>query len=98
MDAFCESLSPYRTVKYLPHSQGYLKIGTFDLRKDATACWQPVALAAVTLERRHKQTAKDAEEHHSDANSEDEVRAASEEARRDASRRASELIAKLRKL
>jgi hypothetical protein len=55
-------------------------------------------LAAVTLERRRKQTAKDADAHKSDANGKDEVRAASEEARRDASRRASELIAKLRKL
>jgi hypothetical protein len=49
----------------------------------------------VTLERRRKRTSKDAEEHESDT---EEARTASEAARRDASRRASELIARLRKL
>ncbi|HEX5994029.1 MAG TPA: hypothetical protein VFY84_02685 [Jiangellales bacterium] len=49
----------------------------------------------MKLERRRKRDSKKAEEHQSDT---DEVRAASEAARRDASRRASELIARLRKL
>jgi hypothetical protein len=49
----------------------------------------------VTLERRRRRTPKDAKKHESET---DEVRKASEAARRDASRRASELIARLRKL
>jgi hypothetical protein len=59
---------------------------------------QPVIFAAVTLERRRKQVPKDAKEHEPSTTGKDELRAASEAARRDASRRASELIARLRNL
>jgi hypothetical protein len=52
----------------------------------------------VTLERRRKQIPEDTREQESDANSTDDVRATTEAARRDASRRASELIGRLRKL
>lgn len=52
----------------------------------------------MTLERRRKQIPEDTKEHESDTDNTDDVRATSEAARRDAARRASELIARLRRL
>jgi hypothetical protein len=70
----------------------------FDLREDTNRPSQQVAWFAVTLERRRKQIREDTKEHESDTDNTDDVRATSEAARRDAARRASELIARLRRL
>lgn len=70
----------------------------FDLREDTNRPSQQVAWFAVTLERRRKQISEDTKEPESDTDNTDDVRATSEAARRDAARRASELIARLRRL
>ena len=70
----------------------------FDLREDTNRPSQQVAWFAVTLERRRKQIREDTKEHESDTDNTDDMRATSEAARRDAARRASELIARLRRL
>jgi hypothetical protein len=98
MAAFCESFSPYRTVKYLPDIECRSQSRGFDLREDTHRSSQQVAWFAVTLERRRKQIPEETKEHESDTDTTEDVRATSEAARRDAARRASELIARLRRL
>lgn len=70
--------------------------------KSARSAWlnhgpKPVSSGAVTLDRRRKPPEKPAPAD-SDDDSKDELRQASEEARRDVSQRAAELLTRLRKL